>query len=65
MKNFKDVERETKRTLFVLPCVQNSLIFCYSYVTQKLLLGDDAKNHQVEDLVSLDGQSHGWSCLRC
>ena len=26
---------------------------------------DDAKNHQVEDLVSLDGRSRGWSCLRC
>ena len=63
MKNFKDVERETKRALFVLPRVQNTLIFCYSYVTQKLLLGDDVKNHQVEDLVSLDGRSHGWLSL--
>jgi len=44
MKNFKDVERETKRALFVLPRVQNTLIFCYSYVTQKLLLGDDEKS---------------------
>ena len=26
---------------------------------------DDAKNHQVEDLVSLDGRSHSWSCLQC
>ena len=26
---------------------------------------DDAKNHQVEDLVLVDGRSHGWSCFRC
>lgn len=25
---------------------------------------DDAKNHQVKDFVSLDGQSYGGSCLR-
>ena len=25
---------------------------------------DDAKNHQVEDLVSLDGRSRGGSCLQ-
>ena len=25
---------------------------------------DDAKNHQVEDLISLDGRSCGGSCLR-
>ena len=27
------------------------------------LLADDAKNHQVEDLVSPDGRSRGVSCL--
>ena len=26
---------------------------------------DDAKNHQVEDLVSLDGRSHSLLCLQC
>jgi len=26
---------------------------------------DDAKNHQVEDLVLADGRSCDWSCLRC
>ena len=25
---------------------------------------DDAKNHQVEDFVSLDGRSYGGSCLQ-